>query len=382
MSPTTGTAASVQQRAAGTFASAIDLDVLRYSRVWEDHALLDEGLAVNGDSRILSIASAGCNVLALLMSEPRSVTAVDVSPVQMALVELQLGAIRHLSAGDARRLLGVEPASPRDRVRLFGRVRPSLSSAARSIWDGRIDRVAGGIAFAGRLEQYVLGFTRNVLTRYVPDDALHRLFTLASAGERHRWVEDHLSDPGLAAAFRAWFGREKMGSDGRDPAQLQWVDETDVGTVFWDRFRWACAAQSRPDNFYLHAFLFGAYGEAVPPHLTDAGHARLQPLLDRVSLHVGDLAGCVTAVAPGTFSHANLSDVFEYMSEEEAARTMGIVADVVEPGGRVAYWNLLVPRPPSLSRNALVRLDELSDELLRHDRSWFYRWFHVAEVLR
>ena len=53
--------------------------VIRYSQVWEDYALLEEGLDIQPDDHVLSIASAGCNALALLLKGPASVTALDLN---------------------------------------------------------------------------------------------------------------------------------------------------------------------------------------------------------------------------------------------------------------------------------------------------------------
>ena len=78
-------------------AHTMTLDIIRYSQVWEDQQVLCEGLAIGPEDDVLSIASAGCNVLALLLAGARSVTAIDMSPAQIALLELKLAGIRLLS---------------------------------------------------------------------------------------------------------------------------------------------------------------------------------------------------------------------------------------------------------------------------------------------
>jgi S-adenosylmethionine-diacylglycerol 3-amino-3-carboxypropyl transferase len=363
-------------------AAALDLNVLRYSRVWEDHRLLQAGLRLDADSRLLSICGAGCNVLTLLLEEPTAITAVDFSPVQAALLDLQITAIRRLPAPSVRRLLGVVPAAPSSRVAEYAELRRELAPSTRSIWDHRTELIARGLAFSGRLERYILEFTTGPMREHVPEHALRALFRLDRDAAREAWAERWLDRPGVEAAFREWFARDRMAARGRDAAQFRWVEEIDVTEELWHRFRRACVVLPTRDNFYLHAFLFGSYGEVLPPYLSDDGQARLQPLLDRIDVHVADLSQLLAGRPAGTFSHAALSDVFEYQSPQEARGVMKILGERLQRGGRVAFWNFLVDRAPGWGGEALIRLDGLSDELWRQDRSWFYRSFHVAEVTR
>ena len=76
----------------------------------------------------------------------------------------------------------------------------------------------------------------------------------------------------------------------------------------------------------------------------------------------------------------NFSDMFEYSSKEAADALFEALANHFAPGGRIAYWNLLVPRaPPSRLKTKLVRLKELSEKLHAKDRVFFYSSFNVFE---
>ena len=72
---------------------------IRYAQVWEDADVLLEALDVQPGHVCVSIASAGDNALALLTQQPaRVVVALDLSPAQLACLELRVAAYR-----DARR---------------------------------------------------------------------------------------------------------------------------------------------------------------------------------------------------------------------------------------------------------------------------------------
>src|SRR5438105_15799261 len=98
--------AEIQKRAAFTF--------VRYGSVWEDADVLCEALApVAPGGRLLSIASAGDNALALLTLDPAEVVAVDRNPAQLACLELRVAAIRALDEEALFAFLGVTPADDR-----------------------------------------------------------------------------------------------------------------------------------------------------------------------------------------------------------------------------------------------------------------------------
>jgi S-adenosylmethionine-diacylglycerol 3-amino-3-carboxypropyl transferase len=83
-----------------------------------------------------------------------------------------------------------------------------------------------------------------------------------------------------------------------------------------------------------------------------------------------------------SFDRANLSDIFEYMSTENATALFQRLADAARPGARLAYWNMMVPRRASeLLPDRVRRLDALSRRLFLADKAFFYRDFVVDEVV-
>src|SRR5690349_13454380 len=129
---------------------------LLYACVWEDEELLANTLDVGPEDDVLSISSAGCNVLALLSREPRSVTAVDLNPLELALLELKLAAIRTLTCAETAELVGESPSDRR--LQHYDRIRSQLSREAQTLWDARAAMIESGIVRAGRLEQYFSAF--------------------------------------------------------------------------------------------------------------------------------------------------------------------------------------------------------------------------------
>ena len=83
--------------AANEAAARADVTGIRYAQCWEDADVLLEALDVQPGDVCLSIASAGDNTLALLARQPERVIVVDLSPAQLACLELRMAAYRRLN---------------------------------------------------------------------------------------------------------------------------------------------------------------------------------------------------------------------------------------------------------------------------------------------
>lgn len=351
------------------FASSAKLDLLRYSQVWEDHRLLERGLQLGSGDDVLSIAGAGANVLALLLAEPRSIVALDVSGAQLALLELKFAAIERLSHHEFACLLGARAGA--NRGQLYARARPGLGTRARAYWDANVAALERGVLGAGKLERYFERFRE----RHLAHLDLSPLLDLDDRERQASLYNRLLGTPEFEAAVRSTFTPEAMAGHARDASKFRYVDTEDVPGYFLSRLRYVCTQLPTRGNFYLEWFLTGHYRDlhAGPPFLRPANFERLRALTGRVTVVEADLSPFLAGQPRGAFSAANLSDVFEYLADESAAELLELLASRLRPGGRIAYWNLLVPR----SARRLPALGELSRELWQQDRVFFYSNFHL-----
>jgi S-adenosylmethionine:diacylglycerol 3-amino-3-carboxypropyl transferase len=349
---------------------------LRYSTVWEDHLLLERGLEPKSDDDLLVIASAGDNVLNLLLLEPRRIVAIDVNPGQLALVELKLAALSVLDHRAFVQLLGLTPQEPNARVALYERVRARLSNPSRAWWDDHTAIIASGVSTAGRLDRYIAGFRELHLDR---DDVDALLSSRTLAEQRANATRLFSAD--FRRTFTHYFSAEHLGGRGRDPTQMQYVsDEFDLTAHLLSRLLWACTELPLRGNFYVERFFRGI--ETRVPYVHPSVYPRLRRLASRVELVNAEIANYLASCPARSLSHAALSDVFEYLSNETTAVIADNLSRVVRTGGRIAYWNLFVPRTTSAMSTRLQLLDSLSTELWSRDRAWFYRAFRVEEVVR
>ena len=363
-------------------AQNMSFEQIRYSQVWEDHRLLELGLQIQPHDDVLSICSGGCNALAMLLLEPRTVTTIDMNPAQSALLELKLAGIRMLEHEEFVCLVGAKEGF--DRLRLFNRVKHQLTDSALSFWESHEEEIESGLIQTGRLERYIKSFVDDHLRELWPADLPERLFRKQPLSDQARLFREEAATPEFQERFRWYFGRDNMSSSGRDPAQFKHVEEPEVGAFFLDRFESACTQLPLHNNFYMEHFLTAQYRDLSigPPYLRAANFSQLKRLVDRVHIHTGELEGFLYSQPDGAFSKANLSDIFEYMSDSLSHSVFHALGDRLRKGGRVAFWNLLVTRISPESARHLLQPDEtLSKHLHQRDRSWFYQMFHIEEVL-
>jgi S-adenosylmethionine-diacylglycerol 3-amino-3-carboxypropyl transferase len=77
-------------------------------------------------------------------------------------------------------------------------------------------------------------------------------------------------------------------------------------------------------------------------------------------------------------SKFNLSDIFEYMSPVSFESALDEIVRVSRHRARLAYWTLFLPRSvPEPLNDRIEDIEAQSQELFRHDRTFFYGSFHL-----
>jgi len=357
--------------------SRADFSIIRYAQVWEDADVLLEALAIQPEDECLSIASAGDNALAMLARGPRRVVALDLSSAQLACLELRVAAFRELSHPEVLELIG---SNPSDRRReLYLKARPALSDAAREFWDSRGDAIAQGIGHAGKFENYFRLFRERVLPLVHSKKRIANLLAPKSSAQREEFYSQQWDTWRWKLLFKLFFSRTAMGRLGRDPSFFRYV-EGSVSERILSRTRHALTELSPHSNPYLRWILTGGHSPvALPFYLREENFDSIRAHLDRLEWHQASVEDYLARNEPGQISKFNLSDIFEYMSQENTSALLGKIASAARPGGRLAYWNMLAPRS-SLDGLNLRPLRELATRLLLEDKAFFYSAFIVEEV--
>jgi S-adenosylmethionine-diacylglycerol 3-amino-3-carboxypropyl transferase len=359
-------------------ASNADFTAIRYAQCWEDADVLLEGLAIQPGDTCLGIASAGDNCLAMLIRDPAAVVAVDLSPAQLACLELRVAAYRSLDHEGLLRLIGSRPGD--DRPALYARCRPLLGEEARRFWDAHSAEVAAGIGSAGKFERYFSAFRRRILPLIHRRARVEELLRGGDAAAREDFYRLRWDTWRWRLLFRIFFSRLVMGHAGRDPSFFRYV-EGSVGSRILARTRHAITALDPAQNPYMQWILCGEHRTALPLALRPEHFDTIRARIDRLRWRLGTLEDTADEIGAGRVDRFNLSDIFEYMGEEAYYRALARLARSGRPGGRLLYWNMLVPRRRPAALAGLLRpLDELGARLLGADKAFFYSAVVVEEL--
>jgi len=171
-----------------------------------------------------------------------------------------------------------------------------------------------------------------------------------------------------------------MGRMGRDPAFFRYV-EGPVARRMLSRTEHALTELDPATNPYLQWILTGRHTTALPHALRLENFDAIRNNLDRLEWRNTSIEELLASGPDLRFDCCNLSDIFEYMSDESFRTLLGTLTKRTRSGARIAYWNMLVPRsrPPELA-HALTPRPQLAEQLHRQDKAFFYNRFVIETV--
>ncbi|MBI5266098.1 MAG: DUF3419 family protein [candidate division Zixibacteria bacterium] len=355
---------------------------VNYAQCWEDTAVLRRALRIGQDDDILSVASGGDNTFALLLDDPRSVTAVDCNLEQIHLVELKMAAIRTLDYDDFTGFLG---ASLCDRRSIYKSVRSRLSPQAREYWDRRLDQINRGVIHCGKFERYLSTFRRYILPLIINRRGIDE-FVRAESTERQKEIFMRRFDSWRwRLLFRLMFSRRLLGWFGRCPEAFSQVGRRNIADELLKRTEHGLTEVPAVDNYIVRYALTGNYDLNIcaPEYLLPANFHILRERLDRLTLVHGSLQSVLEQKPADSYSAFNLSDVFEYLNAPQVEGMLQSIHRCAGFGSRLAFWTMFrqqsIPGPFNHRFTSdTVRAHELSKD----DRGFFYGSFNIWQMAR
>lgn len=351
-------------------------DRIRYANLWEDAEILCLGLKPLGpDKSFLSIASAGDNALSLLTLDPKMVVAADLNLTQLACLALRIEAIKHLEYEELLAFLGVTES--KNRKKTFTHLSKGLLDPFKNFWMENLDLIEEGVIHAGKFDRFLKTFGCKLIPLIHTNDRIQKMLSKKSEYERRKFYEREWNSVLWRSIFKIFASKPVMGRFGRDPAFLKHVIGS-PGERLLERTRYAMTTLSTHDNpFLCYVFQGNFRPDCLPYYLRKENLDCIKARLDRIHLFQG-----YAHEAPfGPFDGFNLSDIFEYMNEQEFKETYGCLLERSNKHARLIYWNMLVDRKTPLPfKESAHRLDAESDQLFRQDKAWFYQAFHIDEV--
>ncbi len=356
-----------------TLIEKVNFDLIRYANCWEDADILLKGLAIAPGEKILSIASAGDNSFSLLTQNPEIVIAIDVNKIQGYVVALKKCCFEQLEYEETLSFLGFTIALNREQV--FNKIKKGLSAEARSYWERNPELISNGIIYAGKFEKYFILFNKHILPLIHSRKKVHELFKIKTEQEQEMFYQEKWDTLRWRLLFKLFFSKYVMGKLGRDPAFLKEVN-VPVADYIYNKAGQHLKSKNAQMNFILHFNLNGNFGQLLPHYLQRENYENIRSNIDRLKIMEGYAQDTISTY--GNFDGMNLSNIFEYMDEQLFRETAVALINGINKGGRLAYWNLMVPRRISALLSGTVEYkQELSSSLSKIDKGFFYKQFIV-----
>jgi len=373
---------------------------LVYTQIWEDPRVDAEALQIGERSRILTISSAGCNVLNYLTHAPRQIVAVDLNAAHMALTRLKLAALRHLSDHDAFFQFFGRGAGTVNVHRYDTLLAPHLDPATRSFWEAR------PLSFFGqrRIQAFADGFyDRGVLPRFqhlaghvsalVQGRRPEELLAAETRAEQEQFFADAVA-PFFDHPFVRWLGAQPatVYSLGIPPSQQQRMaaeSGSSVVDLYRERLRTLVCNFPLSDNYFAWQ-AFGrrydcAHRNAIPAYLAEEHFDALRYHAGRIDTHITSLTGFLHTQPDQSFDSFVLLDAMDWMGAGSIAELWREIARVGTPGARIIFRtagssSVVDPALPDPLRERFTYHRDSSEALHAQDRSAIYGMFHLYSL--
>ena len=365
---------------------------LVYAQIWEDPVVDMAALAIAPDSRIVTIASGGCNALSYLVGNPAAITAVDLNTAHIALNKLKIAAVRHLpDYGHLRRFFAdADHASNLDTYRQL--LAPQLDEATRRYWEGR------DLIGRRRIKGFTSGFyKRGMLGGFIGlAHLLAKLYRVdlgailaAETIEDQRTIFEEKFAPIFDRRFIRWLTDQpaSLFGLGIPPAQYDVLAGNErMAEVLRRRLeKLACHFPVNDNYFAWQAFSRG-YGRKpdrpLPPYLQEENFAVIRERVGRIDVRHVNLAEHLAGQPDASLDRYILLDAQDWMDDGQLTRLWSEVTRTARPGSRVLFRTAAEPSllPGRIPESLLARWEyaqEQSSELTRADRSSIYGGVHL-----
>lgn len=378
---------------------------LVYVTCFEDPAVDRCALSIRPNDCVLTITSGGCNALDLVLAGASRVDAVDVNPLQTALLELRVAAIRSLQHDDFFALFG-SGWSPRWREIYHDVLQRELSDFARVFWDDHMHWFAGRGWRNRFVYQGSAGLVHKLLRDYAYGacdlgDAIQELLNAAGVEEQREVYARHDVRRRFGTGLFRWFMARPLtlsllGIPWQQRGEIDAHHVDGMAGYALDAVERALIQTPLRDNYFWRGVLEGGYTRACcPEFLKQTEFARLKSgLVDRLFLHSSSVTDFLhtTRVPVTKFSLLDHMDWMSGNDPEALAEEWTAILSHSGAGARIVFRSAasevgyldaieLQHRGKSTRlTNLIVSHDVLARALYARERTGIYGSLHVVDL--
>lgn len=377
-------------------AFALAFSGLVYPQIWEDPEVDIAAMTPLAGTRLATIASGGCNLLAYLTEDVAEVLAVDLNPAHVALNKLKLAAFKHLP-GYEEFFQFFGRADHRGNKDLYRRwLAPALDAETRGYWDRPTVR-------GRRIGQFSRNFYRyGLLGRFIAmvhiGARLHGVDPCRMMAARGLEEQGRLFDETLGPVFESRVIRWLCGRPaslfglGIPPAQfddLKSASDGNMADLLRQRLRRLACDFPLEDNYFAwQAFArrYDTEGRRGLPRYLQAEHFEaLRQRVDRVDVEQVSLTDRLRAEPATSLDRYVLLDAQDWMDDRQLGALWTEIQRTARPGARVIFRTageetILPSRLPDTILDRWYYDAVASRRGHLRDRSSIYGGFHIYHL--
>ncbi len=325
--------------------------------------------------KLVCLTGSGTRPLDMLLSDANQVIALDLNPMQNALLELKIAAFQSLDYDALLAFLGLVKTD--DRMALYAQVRRSLRPEMQAHWDQNLREIGRGIWYMGLWEKVLRIGAKGV--RMLRGKAVPALFNARDVAEQKAIWDQQFDDwvwrSSIRTLGRPWFWTRVIGEPGGAFLPGPEAVEQRLAGCF---SRAAGQFLFRESDF-ASLVLRGTNVSplAVPLHLKPKNFERIRTRLSDLRIVTGGL-GDLADLRINQVDAFSLSDFGSYCDDVSYSKMWAGVIGAAAPNARFCERVFMNDLAPPDER---IRLDhDLSDHLTTHDRAIIYdiRAGHIA----
>ena len=365
-----------------------------YPQIWEDPRADMDALELTPQSRMVTIASGGCNVMSYLVGNPARIYAIDLNETHIALLKLKLAAAQHLpNHATFYRFFGA--ADDRRNVHLYqDLIAPHLDAETRSYWEGR------DLTGRRRISRFARNFYRyGLLGRFIATGHLaarafganpKRMLDARSIDEQHAIFAREIA-PAFDHPILRWITSNPASLFGLGIPPVQYDALSDGRTramadVLRERAHRLATAFDIKDNYFVwQAFgrRYPANGEGpCPLYLDKSNFTAVRTRTNRVSVIHENLIRFLSNEPAESLDRYVLLDAQDWMDDAALNALWREITRTARPDARVIFRtageeSILPGRVAEATLERWTYDAERSAEIHTKDRSAIYGGFHL-----
>lgn len=357
-------------------------DQIIFNSSWEDPAIDRKLLNLDENSKILTITSAGDNILDYLLDSPKSITSVDLNPAQTALAELKLAIIKSDSHSTLFDMFGNGHYSRFPS--LLKTLKPHLSKQTYDFWSRKKDYFSSKLSFYhyGTSGLIARGFHYHQklspkLRRLVLELAVTK--SLEQQHNKFKELELFLFDNWLARLLLS--NKLSLSLFGIPDQQYELVKKHNE---YQDMYKFVVGSLSTvfkefklSENYFWYLYINGQYSrETCPNYLKQDNFELLKQNADKVNLITDTFYNVLEKSADNSFTHIILLDHFDWFwkDKDTQLRVWEQIKRVAEPNAKILFRSAASTRDyliPEI-QNGIEYRDDLTDGFTNRGRVGTY----------